>query len=616
MSVSKKIKLDLSSVACEGNSSGTEFMDMNDYCLLRIFKSLQPHGLNVIASTCIRLQGLARASFKSNDANKPIDLTMMAKIHLPQPQMYIENFLRNFGDLIKHIDWNMDPLLIEWHSEMFNLLKTYCGDGSLEKLRLNGSTLNASEIKDATELFCNLKAIHLNRSQNGNQMIAMSTNFVEIVVHPTSLQSITAILGRSCCFPHLEKLSLSTKCVDGNNEIDSFLEQHPRLKYLKLKFDRRERDTNSFNLAALRHCKQLEYIELDGYGFKFIGMPMGTKIDLATLKYLKITDTSGGERVEQFLNEAAASPSLERLAISMAYLVKSNVLKAARANTFRSLQKLVIFDDDGSINAAHLIDLTNLQNLIKFDLLHLRSEYLPYLKHLGSTDTLTELTLIYGSIDVAAIEGMCRFVNLRILRLIDMELSKNVDAIFDVHWAMLKRIDKLTTFECIPSLFPSCSQFLTKFLQNLGSIKSLECFTLDHFDSIDRNFGRALKRFPNLRILKMQVRQSASQVNIWLNIINLLKELEQLKLFCSCITYEHLIDLIKKLPRLRIIKGMGDINLAQYNELIEVSRRQNRKLSIECIGSLRKLSVNLIEENRHIVDIYYKKVDLFNEFKC
>lgn len=70
----------------EPTPSNIHLLDMNDDCLLNIFKYLSPHNLLSVALTCTRLQVLARTSYKSNKAHPCVDLTTMIGTRLPKPQ--------------------------------------------------------------------------------------------------------------------------------------------------------------------------------------------------------------------------------------------------------------------------------------------------------------------------------------------------------------------------------------------------------------------------------------------------------------------------------------------------------------------------------------------------
>lgn len=591
-------------------------MDMYDDCLLSIFKHLSPHALNAIAFTCTRLHHLARCAFKSKDANKLLDLTTTIKVHSAQPQPYIESFLRNFGDLIKQIDWITDaPPNESLCSGIVSLLATYCSGGTLEQLRMNGIAWRSSLANEsADDLFRHLKSIHFknSRTDNDSNIIELSKGCREIVVHQTSFQELGAVLGRTCLFPDLEKLSITIRCVDLNKQLHRFLERHQEIKHLKLKFDRRERATNVFDLAAVLHCRQLEFLDVDGYRFKFNGATVA-HADLPNLKYLRITDIDGSTDVEHFVH-AAASLSLQHLAISVRTLLRCLALKTA--DTFRNLRALILFDDDRSMGNISLMRLNKLKNLMKIELLCLRPDNVHYLNYLGSADTLTELTLTYGTIDNATIEGLCRLTRLRVLKLRDVDLTNVVHHISDVHWAMLQRNNTLARLEYSSFLYVSCLPFLTLFLLKLGSTETLEWLTFDVSESFDVNDWKAVGRYHNLRVLEMRVRKCSSQINIFLKIVQQLQRLEQLKIFNECVTWEQILHLIEAMPNLRTIKGMGHIDLATYNALIEIGERLNKKLAIELIGSVRlaEIPIGLLERNRHVVDIYYETREVFNEF--
>lgn len=583
----------------DANPSSTEFLDMNDDCLLTIFKNLSSHALNAIATTCVRLQTLARTTFKSNDANKYLDLTAMMKAPSLQPEIYIANFLRHFGDLIKEIDWNMDDALIAYQKrclqfEVIYVLSAYCSGGTLEKLRMNGSAVNALLKALPRELFINLKAMHLKEcdSSDGLDIMTICKNSNEIVVHPYKSQAIISLLRSAWHFPNLEKLSIPIRDAEFV-ELELFLERHQRVKCLKLKFDDRGRQTNVFNLATLRYCKLMEFLHLDGPRFTFSGIP----IDLPNLKYLKIIHSGRGNAngVEHFINAAAASLTLEHLAISIGILLKCRTLQTT--NAFTNLRTLTILNPQQFGCDPYRIELNSLTTIMQLE-------------------TLTELTLNGGTFANSTIEGLSKFRNLRILRLHQMDLRNTVQQTFDAHWAILKRIERLTQFEYNSSSQFSGLSFISKLLQKLGSTESLECLIFNACAELDDEFLAAMGRFCNLRILEIRVAKCSSQRQMVLELIKQFDKLEQLKLHSLTVPFAQLTNLIEIMPRLRSIKGLKCIDVTTYQELVEIGRRLNKKLAIEidCEGSFNNLSIGVIEENRHIVDIFFEKAQVFNEF--
>lgn len=612
MSANKRRKLELLNTASDGiaispSPSRTEFMDMNDECLLNVFKYLSPHGLNAIASTCTHLRVLARLSFAAEDANKSLDLPLMVKLHLPESQAYIESFLRNFGDLIREMDM---PLAGWLPDDIFNLAVKYCGGGTVEKLRIHGYTPNSLQINAAHELFGHLKSIQCKEWVDGNEtdVMAVSKNCNEIIVHPTPGGSATALYDETMRFANLEKVSIFVD-FDRQFWLANFLNGHQRLIYLKLDHHHGS-CTDPFNLAALWPCKQLQYLVLTGPRFEFTKVP----IDLPGLKHLQITRLAGApDGISKFIKGLLLC-SLQHLVIDDDCLIKSKALQNVNVQT--NLQKLVI-----KVARIPLVpnfkptELKRLQNLNKFELIFIRNSVGAelYLNNLAATDTLTELTMRGGIVNAAFIEALGRLKSLRVLRLRAIGYARDITA---GQWSKFKDIETLKIFEYYGG-------GALRLLQRLGATNSMEGLSMDYGSGAhNKGLLRAIGRFGNLRILELKVDSAQSAAAVCSG-ISALKKLEQFKLsvYRNCRTtaeqWESLKSLFETMPSLRIIKGVDHMDLKTYNDLIDIARQMNKKLVIVLrrTGSFENVPFDLVEKNRHIVNVYFEKETFFDVFE-
>lgn len=510
-------------------------------------------------------------------------------------------------DLSVHDDAFRPLGLALYQDEIFNLLVAHCSDGILEELRLGKMILATKQIKQAEKLFGHLKSITAQECAQIDDLLALCKNCVEIEVIDPKESVMLCNPEHAVSFTNLEKFTMTTIGADNFVEIKAFLLRHQRLKHLKLEIDRYCRPTKVFNLTDIRHCERLEHLDLEGFWYVFDGEQTETNLGLPHLKYLKITRhdeySDSTAAVIRFIDQLPPS-QLEHLNVSVECLVDCSVVK--QPNRFTNLRSLSIWHNSHKQN-VNISNLKKLQNLTEFELGHIEpladTDFAYYLNAFGSIDTLTELTISPGVFDRDALGAICRFRNLRVLKLRAMA---KYDWDFYDNWSELQGLDKLTRFEC-QTCYRS-GPFISNFLRSLGSTSSLEIVKIRANPDYEKHnlILRTLCRFPNIRIFNI-----SCSPDIDLNIIKSWTRLEQFKIFkpqFKEIWEEELIDLIECVPNLRIVKGIYRIDLKTYQKLIEICQRMNRQLIIELdYCSWQELPSDLCEANRHIVDVYFKR---------
>lgn len=291
-------------------------LNINDDCLLEIFKHLTFPELADISSICTRFQTIARKSFSLRLKSDPVCINVaprdLSYDRYLKRRRQIGAFLRNFGDILTNVKVNF------WHTHtytaklcntfVYNMMVKYC-IGTLQRLELrNCEYLQPDKIIDSRALFRHVKELILFKSQ--------------------------AIIG---CFLHdakqLTRLKLQLFHFSDVNQILS--NNYPRLQTLTLNQpQRRDRDDEIDIIGFLkrhRYLNELEFVGGCGNDLSRIGkyrrlrkltiwncpgcdiLPIAQLNKLTTLK---LSIGCGGESPRALLMASKSSQSLQELGLS------------------------------------------------------------------------------------------------------------------------------------------------------------------------------------------------------------------------------------------------------------------------------------------------------------
>lgn len=277
-------------------ASNTLILELNDDCLLEVFKSLALVDLCTAADVCNRFRLIARNHFASksvksdllnvhltkylskitlgprSDAASHSNTMILTDQSLHQKFIHVSKLLRNFGDFVKCAgiygsDW---PFVNQYRCEksIFDLIGLYCG-GTLSELYLFNCHIT-DEIGIALRpLLRNLKMLRLFYCKHSvlfGRMLASWSPELRILLagqdHDNRNRGnirLDDVLRQS--FPKLELLGLSKAFLANNDNLEEFLKLNPQLKAIRL-VSCPEIDGRIFRSIAI-HVPDIEAIHID-----------------------------------------------------------------------------------------------------------------------------------------------------------------------------------------------------------------------------------------------------------------------------------------------------------------------------------------------------------------
>lgn len=370
--------------------SKIEIINLNDDCLINIFRRLRTADLNAIASTCERFRENARVVFNLTQSTDLNVLDQRIGVDLE-----INRYLQNFGHFMRSIILDLSYRGIRYfvrNEEIFRSIMMNCGNGQLETLRLIGiqQRMPSDLLVQSQYLFGQLRRVQLHMCANINEILDMVGD------ECTDLNV--------CCwkgskeffahryFPHLEKFSfrILMSCEDRKYKIENlqpFIERHPDLKSIKFHVP------VNFDIAIFQQFKQLEQLHL----FE-IRSSIDALISLTNLRRLLLESESID--IGNFLNQSESTECMENLSI-VKYRMGSTFINGL--NRFKNLRVLRLFH-------VRLFTYNNFNMLKEFNQLrelHLGSCYQIQWEHLIAAirkmPQLEQLTLLNMNNSLAAI---------------------------------------------------------------------------------------------------------------------------------------------------------------------------------------------------------------------
>lgn len=144
--------------------------DMNDDCLVEIFKHLSVRRLADVASTCTRFRTIARKVFSLRHKSNCVEIEIEDTYYYPKDAKYHQQsaaLLRNFGDLMTDL-----KVIFEYEAELefkntsvMSLMTKYC-TGPLEKLELEYLSIGGCRTPKFFARFQNLKILSVRLSED------------------------------------------------------------------------------------------------------------------------------------------------------------------------------------------------------------------------------------------------------------------------------------------------------------------------------------------------------------------------------------------------------------------------------------------------------------------
>lgn len=538
----------------ESLSAHINLLELNEDCLIAIFRLLPVDDLDSIASTCIRFKAMARAAFKLLPAAK-------RSFNFPEMQYNLGKYerskvvrfkakrlLRNFGHLLHEIDFDMNGLGDHhYYQTIFEDVVRLCNNGELQKLCISHVQLTPTWIACGENLFRNLKSLQLKDYANEARANFVSTilplcarleylHLENYLIRPELLANY---------FPLLTAFSLkdySDVNAPLTPVIEEFLLRH-KSTITKLTLEK----IVDFKTAILEQMSALEDLHLNLDTSRYVKRNTSNATPLHIKKlYINCYDDTISKLIDRL------SDSLEQFTFSgpTDSLFMACLGKFHRLSTFK-----ISYNDD-----------------IPQVLQHLN----------GSIEALVHLDIFLRSelINTALISVIGQFLNLRTLI-----VSSRHCAVEDCDFSALQNLDKLTEFVY------NGNDVEMNWLKYLASARTMKSVEIGFYCSVDMpiEWLAALCRYPNLETVNIRSRNLNDDK---LNAIHGLDALAELHLGvgyegdAACVMWRGLLKLVErstKLEKLQLNYTLENfpLNLDIFNLFVDVYRTRDTKLLMQ-----------------------------------
>lgn len=301
-----------------------QLLQMPDDCLKDICRYLRLADLSSFASSCTRLNGIARNAFSLKPANKHVDLkellvlfgTNAGAIGMEKVELYFESF----GGLLLEVRLDLmamdahrgliDTAFTPMNVPIFNLIMRHCSGGALEALQLRGVEMQSHHSVEMQRLFGGVKKIRLHNCTMVYEALSASTGCKELHLCTDTFNEV-----HNLSFPKLESFTVDITGVGfskndfaskHNGNCTRFLRRHPNLKCLRMDISKQVLPKMDF-INSLRDLEKLELTR------KFGKLTLGEWDNLRELKTLRI-DSESTDAIE-FLQTSATAESLKHLSL-------------------------------------------------------------------------------------------------------------------------------------------------------------------------------------------------------------------------------------------------------------------------------------------------------------
>lgn len=592
------------------HSANIEFINLNDDCLIAILRYLGVDDLNSIASTCTHLKGLARIVFHLKPANKCFSIRQMIQRHEENAEEEITRYLENFGSMITEITfdicnntslWEQFAPIAHFNDPIFEHIMAHCSDGKLESLRLGTIYLSSEVAVRGHQLFSHLRQFQLKYCENLSEILPWCHNCEKLTI-----QGAISVVDLDTHFPALYDFTLkydqayAIRAFNGevasiSPALETFLRRHDRLTALELC------TPNDMDFMVIGELEQLKRLHLYG---AIVQMRDDEAAPFHLPHLNRVILDYDDRNVSKFMHKLATTAtrdSLEYLKIANCQVGNGFVSDLANFKKLRILKFIGIKD----FTTNGMAGLQQLQSLTKFVMDYFDANTVRHLANLGSVDSLQSLKINYCPINNEFFEGICRFRQLRVLKLLEPEIGD----FSEEHLALLRHLNQLTKL-FVDYDHPNIKVFLNHF----GSMESLKYLRTSHCP-IDVDFFVSVCRFSHLQTLELMYIQDLTD-----NLLQHLEMLDELDGFnvlvltgCRLLTWNGLINLIEKLKKLKLLKvidlcdGTG-LSLMDYDKLVYICRQQNRKIIIEMyqwtrFDASKYLNCDLVEiQQKYMLD--------------
>lgn len=332
-------------------------LELNDDVLITIFSNFNVSELCTVATTCTRLQFIARKVFSLYHKSNCLDLDVNEDVMGGEQILAV---LQNFGDLSTNVK-------AEWQGcyqdEIFNSLVRHC-TGPLERLEIRGIEKEYVTI-DATPLFQNVKELILADSEL-TEFLSDAKQLTKLSLSAIYLSEVVKILSYD--LPQLQSITLDMD-IDWDADLTelkpilmrhtglcefvskdcyfddlSFVAELPELTQLSIgNLNRDKLELNPLetlqNLTTLKLCGEINYQQLMDC--------LKTSKSQESIDKLALNCCGPGD-VIQLLGVLRRFTKLKHLTLTIYNKVDSSLL--AGIHRLKKLRVLMIFADIGDMS--------------------------------------------------------------------------------------------------------------------------------------------------------------------------------------------------------------------------------------------------------------------------
>lgn len=165
----------LSTATGPQHSKRMDLIDLNEYCLIRIFRKLTLKDLNAVNATCQQFHGIVvNHVYEHHSSITTFDVEAMGKRYYLRDLDYklecIKGYLERFGRLIKEIQFDK-KIFGEQDNTIFAFIVEYCTD-ALKSLKMLNVNLDSSAIRNGRSIFEKLTKLDTdNRDERCNSFL-------------------------------------------------------------------------------------------------------------------------------------------------------------------------------------------------------------------------------------------------------------------------------------------------------------------------------------------------------------------------------------------------------------------------------------------------------------
>lgn len=614
------------------SSKVNSLCNLNDDCLISIFRHLPLKDLNSVRSTCHQLlnivYGIYRYHSKLKNINIPRMMQRLSNVDSLEHRIKcLKEYLQQFGHLIEHIDFDNNETNLP-----LAVIKEMCSDISMfssDKLK----SLKIYRVNFDDELLVNMRGIFnnltkLDISDYWTEVVPVCSNLDTLIIngyhseHPFNLNSICPKLKTfqfKTVLDHQQVLHYFNALLQVSHSslaLNKFIECQTSLVSLKLTLF----GMTGINTESIANFKNLQELVLT--------CPKDERIAWKTsyeplYNLRKLREICIDYKVSEFLLNSKSLETLQQLTISSCKINSALIHGLSR---FRNLHYLSIHIDEYREMSDDVWK--QLRKLNAITELYIDFEYIAeavskFMNNLVLTNlNMKTLTLSAGILTLEWFISLTKLESLESLNLTSLVLSedgigifpRNIDELHPVDqidWKSFKRFNKLKKLVLYEvGLFPlSDHRYLSQFFKELGSHSTLEQLSLSDFAAHDDIF-QTTGNCPKLEKVEFNTIYLLNKSHL-----KMIENLKQMKQFAvnfitssrryrnmldpkdpdNNLTNQSVVDLVEKWPLLESLiwkekSGVNDergnfnemvfINIEFYDKLVDVVRNRNENRSL------------------------------------